>query len=195
MDAILDFACGCGRIARWFADTPAQRLNGCDYNPTLVEWCERNLPFMRVRKTELEPPLPYPDATFDCLYAFSVFTHLSVELARRWMAEMARVVKPGGLFWFTIHGESYRERLLPEEKIRFDAGDVVVWLPEVEGTNLCGAYWPKTSVERMIGDAFEIVSSFDPKGDPVTAQRALLEHDAYLVRRTSQTGHYENHGV
>jgi SAM-dependent methyltransferase len=139
---------------------------------------------MEARTTELQPPLPYPDGAFDFVYAFSVFTHLSVELADRWMAELRRVVKPGGLVWFTIHGQSYRERLLPEEKVRFDAGEIVVWLPEIEGTNLCGAYWPDAAVARMLGGDFEMLVHLDPADDPVTAQQAALEHDAYLIRRT-----------
>jgi SAM-dependent methyltransferase len=183
MGAILDFGCGCGRIARWLSDLSRTQLNGCDYNRELVEWCDGNLGFMHTRKTDLQPPLPYPDDSFDFLYAFSVFTHLSVESAARWMAELRRVVKRGGLVWFTIHGESYRERLLPEEKTRFDAGEIVVWLPEIEGTNLCGAYWPAAAVENVLGDGFEMLVRLDPKADPATAERAHLEHDAYLVRR------------
>jgi SAM-dependent methyltransferase len=183
MDAILDFGCGCGRIVRWFSDLERPQISACDYNPELVEWCDANLGFIRARKTELHPPLPYPDGGFDFLYAFSVFTHLSVELASEWMAELSRVVKPGGLMWFTIHGESYRERLLPEEITRFDAGEIVVWLPEIEGTNLCCAYWPDSAVERMLGSDFEIVMHLDPKVDPAAAQTALVEHDAYLIRR------------
>jgi SAM-dependent methyltransferase len=183
MDAILDFGCGSGRIARWFADLPGPRFNGCDYNSELVDWCNANLGFMHARKTDLQPPLPYADDSFDFLYAFSVFTHLSVQLAERWMGELARVVKPGGLVWFTIHGESYRERLLPEEQTRFDAGEIVVWLPEIEGTNLCGAYWPSGSVESMLGSDFEILVHLDPRADPTTAEDAQLTHDAYLVRR------------
>jgi SAM-dependent methyltransferase len=183
MDAILDFGCGCGRIVRWFSDLQRPQISACDYNRELVDWCDANLGFINVQKTELEPPLPYADNSFDFLYAFSVFTHLSVELAARWMAELARVVKPGGLVWFTIHGESYRERLLPEETARFDAGEIIVWLPEIEGTNLCCAYWPDTAVETMLGADFETVVHLDPKGDPAAAQKALVEHDAYLVRR------------
>jgi SAM-dependent methyltransferase len=182
MDSILDFGCGCGRIVRWFSDVrPA--IDACDYNSELVAWCDANLGFVRARKTGLEPPLPYPDAGFDFLYAFSVFTHLSVELAGRWMTELARVVKPGGLVWFTIHGGSYRERLLPEEKVRFDAGEIVVWLPEIEGTNLCCAYWPDSAVEGILGRNFEILVHLDPTADPRMAREALVEHDAYLIRR------------
>jgi SAM-dependent methyltransferase len=183
MDAILDFGCGCGRIARWFADLSHARLHGCDYNAELVGWCDSHLPFMNARTTGLEPPLPYQDGAFDFLYAFSVFTHLSVELATSWMAELNRVVRPGGLMWFTIHGDSYRERLLPEQRERFDSGEIVVWLPEIEGTNICGAFWPTSAVPRMLASGFEIVEHFDPQADPATAQRAWLAHDAYLVRR------------
>ncbi len=183
MDAILDFGCGCGRIARWLADLERPRIHGCDYNAELVDWCAANLTFMDARATALQPPLPYPDASFDFLYAFSVFTHLSVELASNWLAELRRVVKPGGLIWFTIHGESYGERLLPEQRARFDRGEIVVWLPEIQGTNICGAFWPAAAVPGMLGDGWQVVHHFDPQADPATAERADLAHDAYLVRR------------
>jgi SAM-dependent methyltransferase len=183
MDEILDFGSGCGRITRWFADLARPQINGCDYNPDMVAWCDENLPFMHVLKTELQPPLPYADNTFDFLYAFSVFTHLSVELAGLWIAELSRVVKRGGLMWFTIHGASYRERLLLEQRARFDAGEIIVWFPEIEGTNLCGAHWPDSAVKRMLGSDFEVLDHFDPKADAATAQKVFLPHDAYLVRR------------
>lgn len=181
--SVLDFGCGCGRIMRWFSNANGTDLHGCDYNAELVRWCAENLAFMRARENSLCPPLPYPDDAFDFLYAFSVFTHLSVEVARDWLAEVRRVVQPGGLVWFTLHGESYRERLSPEEQARFDAGEIVVWLPEIQGTNMCGAYWPDASVTRMLGDAFEVLAHFNPKTDPATAERIQLAHDAYLVRR------------
>ncbi|HEX5224574.1 MAG TPA: class I SAM-dependent methyltransferase [Solirubrobacteraceae bacterium] len=183
MHAILDFGCGCGRIARWFAELERLQVHGCDYNRELVEWCAANLPFLNARTTELEPPLPYAPGAFDFVYAFSVFTHLSVGLAEAWIAELARVVRPGGMLWFTIHGESYRERLLQEQAARFDAGEIVVWLPEVQGTNLCGAHWPEPAVRRMFGGPFDVVAHFDPRAEPEIAERTVLAHDAYLLRR------------
>lgn len=183
MDGILDFGCGCGRMMRWWSDLSGPQIHGCDYNRDLGNWCAANLKFVHMRMTNLQPPLPYPDGSFDFVYAFSVFTHLSTELAGRWMANLRRLVKPGGLVWFTVHGESYRDRLLPEEKAQFDVGEVVVCLPEIEGTNLCSAYWSKSSVENMLGDKFEVLVHLDPQADPATADSALLKHDAYLVRR------------
>jgi hypothetical protein len=117
------------------------------------------------------------------LYACSVFTHLPVELAGRWMAEFRRVVKPGGLIWFTVHGEIKKGQLDPEERLRFDSGEIVVWLPEIEGTNFCSTFWPNAAVESMLGSDFEVLVHLDPKAQSATAQKAQLDHDAYLVRR------------
>jgi SAM-dependent methyltransferase len=183
MDAILDFGCGCGRMTRWLSDLSRPQIHACDYNRRLANWCDANLGFVRVRTTDLNPPLPYADGNFDLLYAYSVLTHLSTALASQWLAEFQRLVRPGGLVWFTVHGESYRDRLPPEEKAQFDAGKVVVWLPEIEGTNLCGAYWSKPSVKNMLGDKFEVLAHLDPRADPAAAESARLTHDAYLLQR------------
>jgi len=184
MGAILEFGCGCGRMTRWWAGEEGPRIDACDYNGELVAWCEQNLPFAHFRRNQLQPPLPYADDSFDFIYAFSVFTHLSIELAQGWLAELRRVCKPGGLVWFTVHGASYRTRLPPEQRRQFDAGEVVVWFPEIEGTNLCAAYWPQESVAGMLGDGFEVLAHLDPLVQAATAQGAqVAPHDAYLVRR------------
>ncbi|HEY1354770.1 MAG TPA: methyltransferase domain-containing protein, partial [Solirubrobacterales bacterium] len=41
------------------------------------------------------PPLPFPDGKFDLVYAFSVFTHISVHWAA-WLLELDRVLAPEG---------------------------------------------------------------------------------------------------
>jgi SAM-dependent methyltransferase len=184
MSAILDWGCGCGRMTRWWADLANTEIHGCDYNKELVAWCAANLPFAQAQRTDLEPPLPYPDAAFDLVYAFSVFTHLSIDLAEAWLTELKRIVKPGGFVWFTLHGGSYRSRLSPEQRRQFDEGEVVVWFPEIEGTNLCAAYWPDAAVPRMLGDRFEVIAHLDPQAQPARAQAAqVAPHDSYLVRR------------
>jgi SAM-dependent methyltransferase len=184
MDAILEFGCGCGRMTRWWGTEELRaEVDACDYNAELIDWCRENLPFVEATTNELRPPLPYSENRFDLIYAFSVFTHLSVELAHGWLRELRRVAKPGGLIWFTVHGDSYRARLPAEQREQFDAGEVVVWFPEIEGTNLCAAYWPSTSIGQMLGDGFEVLAHLDPLADPARAQGAqVAPHDAYLVR-------------
>lgn len=98
---VLEFGCGSGRVGRWVIERTGARFNGCDINPKLVAWCQTNLEG-DFRLTELSPPLPYPDADFDLVYALSVFTHMHEANARAWFAELARVVAPGGLALLTF---------------------------------------------------------------------------------------------
>ncbi len=46
-------------------------------------------------------------ATFDLVYAYSVFSHLSAPLADAWVHEFARVLKPGGILIVTSRGRSF----------------------------------------------------------------------------------------
>ena len=93
LEAILDFGCGCGRVLRHWGELPRTRVFGCDIDPRMVQWCDANLPFAVVSVNDLAPPLPYADSAFDLVYAFSVFTHLSVQLQHAWMRDCLRVLR------------------------------------------------------------------------------------------------------
>ena len=111
LDCILDFGCGCGRVLSHLADLKAE-LQGCDYNPKLLAWCGKLVPSAKLAINELAPPLPYESEKFDLVYAFSTFTHWSVELQKQWIAELTRVLRPKGLLYFTTHGEIFRDNHL-----------------------------------------------------------------------------------
>ena len=69
---------------------------------------------LAVRPVPGQPPergVDYPDATFDLIYAFSVFTHLAPAGQTFWIAELTRVLKPGGCLFLTTHGEHYLPQL------------------------------------------------------------------------------------
>lgn len=160
MSAILDFGCGCGRVARWWRDLPAD-LHGSDSNPTLVEWCRENLPFGTFDVNGPEPPIGYADDSFDLVYAMSVLTHLPVETQRRWLDELARVARRWVVV--SVHGQPYHARLKRDEQDRFDAGEIVVRWGVVAGTNLCTAFHPRAAFERLVAPRFELVS-YVPEG-------------------------------
>jgi SAM-dependent methyltransferase len=102
---VLDFGCGCGRVLRHFHDHPPScRLHGTDIDPSAIAWCRANLSCASFSKNDLLPPLPFPDAAFDLVYAFSVFTHLDENYQLRWLEELKRVVKPGGTLMISTHG-------------------------------------------------------------------------------------------
>ena len=45
---ILDFGCGCGRLARLFKGHP-HKISGCDIDPRHVNWIGQSLDFMDVK--------------------------------------------------------------------------------------------------------------------------------------------------
>jgi len=103
-DNVLDWGVGCGRLARYFPHGGAA-LTGCDIDQDNVAWCRANLEGRFVHSA-LEPPLPFSDQSFDLIYGVSVFTHLKEALQDKWLAELRRVTRVGGLVLTTVHGET-----------------------------------------------------------------------------------------
>ncbi len=172
---VLDFGCGCGRIARNWAGLGLE-LHGCDYNPQLVAWCQENLGFMTATANDLEPPTPYDDGRFGLVYAISILTHLTEPLAERWMAEFARIVRPGGLLLVTTHGDRFRHALGGRALERYDAGEMVVKRGSVPGLNACAAYHPPRYVSERLMRGFEVVAHVDAGRFP---------QDVYVARRAT----------
>ena len=134
--AVLDFGCGCGRTARHLVGKAA--VSGCDINRRLVGWCHANLPGA-FQPNEALPPAPFADAAFDLVYSVSVFTHLHEPNAKAWLAELARVVKPGGLALLTFFDE-HIPQAEPFRPQLMDQG-FVVRHEGPEGSNLLCGYF------------------------------------------------------
>lgn len=153
---ILDYGCGCGRVTRYWARFVGAEVQGTDYNPSLVRWCADNLPF-GFSANELEPPLPLPDDGFDAVYGISVLTHLPERLGLDWLAELRRVVRPGGLLLLTTHGDHYRERLTTAERTDYEAGRLVVRWGTAAGTNLCTTFHSPAYIARTLAQDLELL--------------------------------------
>lgn len=115
---VLDVGCGMGRAAlplTTFLD-PATggRYDGFDIVKTGVDWCQHkyqqfaNFHFLHadIYNFHYNPQgryqasvyrFPYPDNTFDMVFLNSVFTHMLPADVENYLAELARVLKPGGV--------------------------------------------------------------------------------------------------
>ena len=72
----LDFGCGAGRIAWILLRARAcASLVGVDVDRPAIDWCRRHLEGGRFLAIESWPPMPLPAASFDLVFAASVFTH------------------------------------------------------------------------------------------------------------------------
>jgi SAM-dependent methyltransferase len=180
LDSLLDWGCGCGRVLRHWRELRHTRVSGCDISPRMVEWCRANLDFAHVSLTNLEPPLPYPDSSFDLIYAFSVFTHLPEDLQHEWMSECLRVLRPEGYLVISTMGEYYvgLQRLSDAEAATFSKGELVVLYERAAGTSLCSAYHPPEYVRRRLARAYDAVA-FRPA---VEGGR----HDVHLLRKPAE---------
>lgn len=95
---VLDFGCGSGKVMRHFlAEAAGCELWGCDIDAPSVAWINAELsPPLHAFSNGEAPPLDVPDGRFDLVWSISVFTHLTDHWAG-WLAELHRVLAPGGL--------------------------------------------------------------------------------------------------
>lgn len=112
---ILDWGCGCGRVARHLARVGVAALHGCDIDPEAIAWCAANLPGT-YQACGVEPRLPYADGSIDVVIAASVFTHLDRDRQARWLEDICRVLAPGGLLLASVAG---RDVILAGRSNRF----------------------------------------------------------------------------
>src|SRR5713101_8019737 len=100
-DAVLDVGCGTGTLALEVARRVgrAGRVAGVDPGPQQIararaKAARRNLPIEF--QTGVIEQLPFPDQTFDVVFSTLMMHHVPASLKRQGLAEIARVLKPGG---------------------------------------------------------------------------------------------------
>ncbi|MEO8195991.1 MAG: class I SAM-dependent methyltransferase [Thermoanaerobaculia bacterium] len=106
----LDFGCGCGRVARHLIGAGSETLfadrdldyTGVDVDRHQIAWAARHLP-ARFSVIPPTPPTALAPASFDVIFTISVFTHLDESAQERWLAELRRLLRPGGLLLATTH--------------------------------------------------------------------------------------------
>jgi SAM-dependent methyltransferase len=114
--SILDFGCGCGRLARLFKGHPG-KFTGCDLDARHVDWINAHLQHMVAVQTQPNAALPFSDAAFDAIIGVSVFSHLDEKSQKLYLAELARVSTNNAYLFLTIHGERAMERATKEDRI------------------------------------------------------------------------------
>lgn len=117
VDLVLVDGCGVGMYVRALAPY-AQSIWGMDIEGEHLEIARVNTPDANLQQAVCEA-LPYPDARFDLVLSHEVLEH--VEDDRQAMAEIARVLRPGGravifvpnrLYPFETHGHYWQGRYI-----------------------------------------------------------------------------------
>ena len=129
-EVVLDVGCGIGRIGATLAEylRPPGRYEGFDIMPQAIEWCQKAItprhPHCRFTLADVynatynprgkfkasEYRFPYEDESFDLIFLTSVFTHMLPRDVEHYVAEIARVLKPGGRFAISFYLLNERSR-------------------------------------------------------------------------------------
>ena len=99
--AMLDVGCGVGSFHPFIRGT-VDRLSGIDVSASSVAQARADNPQNEYRAFDGKR-FPYADASFDLATAICVLHHVAPAEWLRFMGEMRRVVRPGGLVCVTEH--------------------------------------------------------------------------------------------
>lgn len=109
---VLDIGCGAGFLSNALSDRRATwEVHGLDASAASLEVARRHDSSGRVQYVEGDAyGLPYPDASFDVACAMDFLEH--VEDPSRVIREAARILRPGGLFFFHTFNRTPLARLV-----------------------------------------------------------------------------------
>ena len=202
---VLDVACGTGVVAVTAAQMGAS-VTGLDLTPELLERARENAAIAGLTIDWHEgdaEALPFPDSSYDVV--LSQFGHMFAPRPKVVLAEMLRVLRPGGRIAFTtwppemLVGSSFKltASYMPPPPpgisppplwgdvniVRERLGDAVEEVQFDRDRNLCPALSVqhyRHQVEKTAGTIMKLVESLSAT-DPENLKQFRAEHDA-LVR-------------
>ncbi|HET9729551.1 MAG TPA: class I SAM-dependent methyltransferase [Acidimicrobiia bacterium] len=112
---VLEFGCGTGYGAHELS-SECESIVGVDIEPDAIDFANRtyhapNLSYRTIGPIERES-LPFDDASFDTVLSFQVIEH--IDAVDRYLAEIRRVLAPGGVFLCSTPDR--RDRLFPKQR-------------------------------------------------------------------------------
>jgi len=198
-DKVLDLGCGNGRLQELFKTNSEQRtvnseqrtVNnieyiGVDQSEGLIRIAKERTPGVEFHVAELTQ-LPFEDNSFDAIYCIAVFCHLPPESHHQALAEMKRVLKPGGKIimtnWNAFNSWVQNKVTLGKYTTDDQKNFIVPWRSgeKILAYRYYYGFTKKELTELFVQSGFEILENyFTKKGDVVGVQ--LGENLVSIVR-------------
>ena len=109
---ILDFGCGYGRCLGELFSAGYRNLVGLDFSPAMIAAARERFPEITFQELQ-DSTIPLPDSSVDGALLFSVLTCVPTDDGQRaQLAELHRVLRPGGLLYISDLWLQHDERNL-----------------------------------------------------------------------------------
>lgn len=106
--AVLDIGIGSGRTTSFLSAT-CKSYVGIDYSPRLLDHAIKLFPKAHLQLMDARNLSDFSDATFDLVnFSFNGIDYVSLTDRQKIMIEIHRVLKPGGIFFFSTHNRAHR---------------------------------------------------------------------------------------
>jgi len=104
INRVLDLPCGHGRVLRHLVKLfPEAQFDACDLDEAGLVFCAKTYGARPLRSQEDLTAMNF-DTIYDLIWVGSLFTHISRDLSRAWLAHLAKFLSPQGLLVGTTHG-------------------------------------------------------------------------------------------
>ena len=108
--SVLDFGVGWGRMIRYYLkDVIADNIHGLDVAQQMIDICKTTITGGNFMLNNPAPPTHFANNSLDIVYAYSVFSHLAEAIHLKWIEEIARILKPGGILVATTQPRKFVE--------------------------------------------------------------------------------------
>lgn len=122
--SLLDFACGYGRITRYFA-LAFREVVCSDLDPEMIAFATEHFGVDGFPSALSAEAVPFPPRRFDVVFSFSLFTHLHPDIWATWFWTLFDRVAPGGHFILSTRSPEFArkkgETFADDELVQFRA--------------------------------------------------------------------------
>jgi SAM-dependent methyltransferase len=163
---VLDFGCGCGRLAIWWTrDFPGHAYFGLDIDADAIAWNCENLPAGTFAVNAPLPPTQFDAGFFGLVITVSVFTHVDEAFQTAWLRELQRLTRPGGIVLATVHSEKLNKNLSPAWQREIEDNGIGFFRQDIMPRNFPKFYQAtfhtRAYVDSYWSDFFEIVDHIE----------------------------------
>jgi predicted TPR repeat methyltransferase len=130
---VLDVGCGTGLAGVELSALGFETIDALDFSQEMLNVADKRKIYRKLTVADLTKPLNIPDATYDAAVCSGTFTHGHV--GPECFSELFRIIKPNGLFAFSVNAGVWDEMGFGVELERLESAGVISLVERREGIN------------------------------------------------------------